>query len=160
MKHILFILSLLIISSIKISAQKDLTHAKIYLSEGKVIEGQIKSNFAVKPHVKVYMDDKKKNYSKRKIDSILIGEDKYFTEKDFLTTNFLREVEKGTISLYEVNNNLTPRSRFRELPYRALKEVRDMAWNITSFFHSWLLPRFRLLPISGGYWHPACSKVW
>ena len=52
------------------------------------------------------MDDKMKNYSKRKIDSILIGEDKYFTERDFLTTNFLREVEKGTISLYEVNNNL------------------------------------------------------
>jgi hypothetical protein len=96
-----FIISLF---SLNVYAQSNFKEAKIYLRNGKVIEGQLKYDFATKKEIKVYLENKKsKTYLIRKIDSIQVGEDKYFAKKEKMDRNFYKEIETGVVSLYEVN---------------------------------------------------------
>lgn len=129
MKLIQF-LGLIIISSINIYGQKDLIDAKIYLKNEKEIDGKVKADFASKTDVKVYIKDKKKTYSKRKIDSILIGKAKYYTNREFLNTEFLRIIEKGTISLFEIDGKSIGIKRNESEIFTIPKSKYNNAYNI------------------------------
>lgn len=129
MKLIQFTL-LVSLFAINIFGQEDYVYAKIYLSKGEVIKDQINPNFASSTDVKVYLNNKKRTYQKRKIDSILMGQEKYFTKKSFLITDFLKKIDDGIIEIFEVNGRLLGIKRKNSELFIIPKLKYDYAYNI------------------------------
>ena len=63
--------------------QEKKKNAIIYRSNGEIVQGKVNQDFAKKQEIKVYSGTKIKRIQKRKIDSILVDNDKYLIEKCF-----------------------------------------------------------------------------
>lgn len=83
----------------------------IFLSNGDSISGELKGDLFTRPDLKIVTTDKTSRIQKNKVDSLILNDRKYYTDKSFLTSNLITNIEKGTIPIYEVNNNLIGISR-------------------------------------------------
>jgi hypothetical protein len=83
----------------------------VFLSNGDSISGELKGDLFTRPDLKIVTSDKTSRIQKNKVDSLILNNRKYYTHKSFLTTNLITNIEKGTIPIFEVNNNLIGVSR-------------------------------------------------